>query len=679
MAQQDVSIKVGISGLENIKSDAQKIKQELSRELGGAISPGGQKTDYGASEIQEDRIRLQGRVNDELEDFIKKLRETAQKLPELTAGSDKPGRELGILEKLKMEQSAAYQAMMQATNKPDAQKEAGRLKEIRDEISSLQGGEKARPDHPAAPFTTGLQTIAQSTGSAVGGAFGEVVAGGLNMIDKLGQVGQALASLNPGRIVAAGVEAGATAVATVIGLTVPRGQKLLEAQGRLAGSVGLGAASSIGGLEGYGLSASESKDAAISIAKSLGTSRGLGMNVLGQVAFEQGTGLGRGELGQLNQTFKYYSNQSESMNMSLGKMLDIFDKSGIINMSISDYTRMSETVAKTSQINQMQLARRGDGIDATRSAQMMAGLELIGGTFKGDTGALQQIDAGITSPGNDYQQALIFRALQAQNPGMSLRELTKRQQEGVFGKGNFESIMAHLETISGGGGLDNDLFVMNVAKMFTGENISKAEQLIRGGKNVFDRVTTSDKEGMGAFGQGARSYTTGMTAALKGLESDLEYKGAEFNDDVANFIGEIRSLIKSPTDYLATKKDQITQEIGSMVDGFLAELAALFGGTNIKPLTNEQIEALEIMKSKEFTDMSAAEKERVIKQAGDSYTNRERENLDRGKEQTKAIEKQTEAIQKQSEINQQQLHEQIKSNENLKGLINTDNSVIPPK
>jgi hypothetical protein len=84
----------------------------------------------------------------------------------------------------------------------------------------------------------------------------------------------------------------------------------------------------------------------------------------------------------LFQNFKYYSSTNQDVIGEIGRMVDILGKSGLVNMTTQDFSRMQEGSRLVSQVDAMQTGRFRN-VDLQTSASVVAGLEKLGGTFKG--------------------------------------------------------------------------------------------------------------------------------------------------------------------------------------------------------------------------------------------------------------------------------------------------------
>jgi hypothetical protein len=282
-------------------------------------------------------------------------------------------------------------------------------------------------------------------------------------------------------------------------------------------------------------------------------------------------------------------------------------------MTTGDFARMQEGGRLMSQANSMQTGRFAN-VDVKRSASVVAGLEGLGGTFKGDAGMskFQSIDESIRNPKNDFVKATLFRALMAENPNMSMIDLEKRMEAGAMGDGNLNAFIKQIGSQSGVDTeratsdemLQNDMFVRNL-KFGTGLNYADTEGLIRGGRSkgtgafdIFDMKQGEDK----SFGLIGRSQSVNpITSEVKGIDDFLANN--EFVKEKAlNVVRGTRQFLEDPEAFknklLASMGESIKKglsEFGSSVGGYLLNgLKSLLGiGDSGTPTKDKDPKALE--------------------------------------------------------------------------------------
>lgn len=525
---------------------------------------------------------VQNEIGEKMDTLTEALQTASKIQKEMMQGerevddAPKGDRKLGLLEEMNLRKMGQGQKIQKASSRTEFFHEQAKMKGLQaKEIDPNSKGLLTKGERRLADSVVGgVKGGVQSVGNTIGGSVGGVVNFGATLATNAGRVfdGLAEALYNPLEAAAAIADATISTITSYAGLVIPKGMEYAASLERIGGMTG----KSVGGLAGLGYNNAEAQQQGVQVAQSLGTNDRLQQNTAELLTITKGTGLGDvSALSALNESFKYYGNATTTtMSTEIGKMISLFDQSALVDLSASDFTRLATAVQQTAQLDSQQVQRFKE-VDSTRSAELIAGLELIGGTFKGQTGKLNQIDTAITNPQNDYIQAVIFRALQQEQPNMDLRELMKRQEAGVFGEGNFDAVMRYLEDISGGGGVDNDQFVMNVARVFTDNNISNAEQLIESGRMVngdvrydaFDRLEADEADAQAALQNvSGNVHVSPIVAAMKDLDNELMAQGSELNEITLMFIQKTKKFIQDPLNFFLDEGKAIVEESQKMLE-----------------------------------------------------------------------------------------------------------------
>lgn len=222
------------------------------------------------------------------------------------------------------------------------------------------------------------------------------------------------------------------------------------------------------------------------------------------------------------------------------EMLNYFKRSDLFNVRRGDFTQLGEKV----QFNTRMLEMQGNQMmttNATTNAQL---LELFGKSGIGDQrtmGFVENINQSITNPNNDFSRAFIMRSLRARNPNMSLFELMKQQEQGIFGEGTFGQILGDMRSTFSG-----DELKMNIAQLFGLKNF-QAEQIAN--MSAADAARIGSQEDIQKYlsGQGMSSISL---ATGQGGVGVMSRRMAEINDWFAsNGVQAIRKIDEYITTY----------------------------------------------------------------------------------------------------------------------------------
>lgn len=576
------------------------------------------------TEFYNDELK---KVTDSLKNFGNILTEVGKVNQEILSGerdasqAPKGTRELGTLEALGLQRSRTEFQLQRTTDTAERNKLAMDSRESLKRVMDIRSEQMLTTNQRAVynPAFEGGTNIARSVGGGVGGSFGEIVD---TSMDFARDIREAF-TLDLARSAGAVITAGANLTSSYAKMTIPKMMELENAQmetkniGQISGDSALG----------LGMNLAETNRALQGQYRNIGVGNAsLGVKAMG---LESGAGVGVGGLGDLFQSFKFYSKDNQNLLNEVGQAISIISKSGMIEYDpqtlLGDFSRMQEASRLVSQVDSMQTGRFAN-VDVKRSASVVAGLEGLGGTFKGEAGMskFQSIDESIRNPKNDFVKATLFRALMAENPNMSMIDLEKRMEAGAMGDGNLNAFIKQIGSQSGVDTeratsdemLQNDMFVRNL-KFGTGLNYADTEGLIRGGRSkgtgAFDIFDMKQGENI-SNGLISRGQSVGeITMLNKGLDNVL---ATQKGDMAKNSIRQMTQFAKDPEKFLADTISSIPTIIGN-------KLGEAFSGLGS-----------------------------IVKKAifGDNETTKEKEpkvleeNTKATQEQTKAITEQTEAM-----------------------------------
>lgn len=206
------------------------------------------------------------------------------------------------------------------------------------------------------------------------------------------------------------------------------------------------------------------------------------------------------------------------------EMLNYFKRSDLFNVKRGDFTQLGEKI----QFNTRMLEMQGGQMQMTNATTNAQILEALGRAGIGDQrsmGFVESINSSITSPNNDFSKAFIMRSLRERNPQASLFELLKKQEEGIFGEGNFGQMLGDLQRSFKGEQLN-----MSVAQLFGLKNF-QAEQIAN--MRPEDAARIGSQEDINAYlsGQGESPITAQTGQGGVGV---MSRRMAELNDWFAN-------------------------------------------------------------------------------------------------------------------------------------------------
>lgn len=519
------------------------------------------------TEFYNDELK---KVTDSLKNFGSILTEVGKVNQEILSGerdssqAPKGTRELGTLEALGLQRSRTEFQLQRTTDTAERNKLAMDSRESLKRVMDIRSEKMLTTNQRAVynPAFQGGTNIARSIGGGVGGSFGEIVDTTMNFAR---DVREAFTFDIP-NMISGGITGLANLVSSYSRMTIP---KMIELETAKSETKLIGNDVNSGEYE-LGMNAAETNRALQSQYRSIGSGRS--DIALGAMRLESGAGVGLGGFSDLFQSFKYYSKENQNLLGEVGQAIKILSNSGLINMDAGDFARMQEGGRLMSQVDSMQTGRFAN-VDVKRSASVVAGLESLGGTFKGEAGMskFQEIDDSIRNPKNEFVKATLFRALMAENPNMSMRDLRKRMQKGAMGDGNVNAFVKQIGTYSGLDTetatteelLSNDMFVQNLEFATNQKSLEDTETFIKKGRSketgafdIFDMKQGVDAS-YGLMGRGQNAIK--IVQENKKLD---DFLGTQDGKMAETLIQQTRSLVET----LASWTKGLGDTLGSLMD-----------------------------------------------------------------------------------------------------------------
>lgn len=347
-------------------------------------------------------------------------------------------------------------------------------------------------------------------------------------------VAGALRSVMSGVLSGLGI-AGLFSIAGFIGKMLNEGIELDNAE---ASTRGLGMRG-VGSAPGYGKKRAEMLEYSRGVATAAGRADYQAVNNL---AFEKRFSQDENSLLGLTGGLRTEGRGRRAGDVAI-EMLNYFKRSDLFNVKRGDFTQLGEKI----QFNTHMLEMQGGQMAATNATTNAQLLELFGRAGIGDQrtmGYVENINQSIANPNNDFSKAFIFRSLRERNPDMSLFDLMKRQEQGIFGEGTFGQILGDLQRTFQG-----DQLKMSIAQLFNLKNF-QAEQIA--GMSPADAARIGSQEDINKYlqGQGETPITMGTG---QGGVGTMSRRMAELNDWFAeNGVKAIRKI----DDYITTYENK---------------------------------------------------------------------------------------------------------------------------
>lgn len=366
-------------------------------------------------------------------------------------------------------------------------------------------------------------------------------------------VAGALRSVMSGVLSGLGI-AGLFSIAGFIGKMLNEGIELDNAE---ASTRGLGMRG-VGSAPGYGKKRAEMLEYSRGVATAAGRADYQAVNNL---AFEKRFSQDENSLLGLTGGLRTEGRGRRAGDVAI-EMLNYFKRSDLFNVKRGDFTQLGEKI----QFNTHMLEMQGGQMAATNATTNAQLLELFGRAGIGDQrtmGYVENINQSITNPNNDFSKAFIFRSLRERNPDMSLFDLMKRQEQGIFGEGTFGQILGDLQRTFQG-----DQLKMSIAQLFNLKNF-QAEQIA--GMSPADAARIGSQEDINRYLQGQGETPITMATGQGGVGT-VSRRMAELNDWFAeNGVKAIRKIDEYVTTYEQKGFGGLASQMLKDITGAIAE------------------------------------------------------------------------------------------------------------
>lgn len=305
-----------------------------------------------------------------------------------------------------------------------------------------------------------------------------------------------------------------------------------------------------GSAESLGMNETEFTRYAMTISQTRGRGKRGGRPLaLDQLSMERGFGLELGSMTELNAVARYGGSDILTL---MTDFLNKANNSGLWDIDKGDFTQLNEKIGFLNRLTQQE-AQLFETFTGNRSQEI---LSVFGRVFNMSGGRLgnriDTLNRGITSPRNEFIQAEIMSTIAEDNPNMNLRQLRQIQQQGIFGKGVFGSVLRRLQKRSS----SSEDLKLRLSLMFPelATNEMALEQLATADPSEFENI--DDKTLRGRLGK----YTRGNVRA----------RGAQFTPPTSELTAKLEQLISEQgikiveplANFASTGIDKIMQILG---------------------------------------------------------------------------------------------------------------------
>lgn len=329
---------------------------------------------------------------------------------------------------------------------------------------------------------------------------------------------------------------------------------------RLRGTAGSGR---LYGNQGFGLDTAEGTDLALKIAQSRGFSGGLGINSF--MGVSKAFNIDESSLLRTEKRAGY-----ESSGGAMGVLSTLYsylNSSGALKDG--DTTKIVKLLEIQNSLSEEQL-KVSETLDTGRVSSVISAFQKLGGRYAdpnraGD--AINTLNSSLINPGNEYQQAANYAALQKLNPNASFLDMKMMEEQGVYTKGFLKEILGQLDQQGGGG--ENS--VLSIWNRFKGSGLSAggAKYLYENMGNFDDSTDLSDMV--------IRANRSGIMSRGYGNVTSLESKNAQVNDAFAE------SAISGVTTVMAQVWEKGGKELQSALSSeFFSKSGEVLGNSFLK-------------------------------------------------------------------------------------------------
>jgi hypothetical protein len=318
--------------------------------------------------------------------------------------------------------------------------------------------------------------------------------------------------------------------------------------------------------EGYALNKQDFKDSV----------EGAALRLLGT---EQAYGVSRGSLLGFDKLQRLDNNHRDTAG-DVQNLIKYLKQEGAFGASGKDMASLEEYIGIQTSIMQDQ-SKRLEGINTNTNASVIAAFQRIGGTFANPLLAGERIGTmnnAITSPNNDFKQAMVYSTLRKIKPDADLFELRKMQEEGIFGEGVLSGVMKDL---TNRGGSEGNKKIM--LSEFFGLSNNQSEALFNAyskNNNVFDSVASRNE----LF----KKY--GMTSDSQFVSEGAQYTGSidRMNAKMTNRVAPLgEKMINTSEKYInEIEKNGLVSGVGTIFKDIGKEMADAFKGAMTSAVEN---------------------------------------------------------------------------------------------
>lgn len=280
-------------------------------------------------------------------------------------------------------------------------------------------------------------------------------------------------------------------------------------------------------------------------------------------------------------------NNQGTVEGALLEMIKTFQNAAVFNLEKGDFTLVGEKVEDLTKL--MTLAgSQMENVNTTQLSSLMSAFGLVGGSFSDQRqlDTIGRVNQAITNPSNDFTQAVLFRALGAQNPDADLFDIMKQQELGAMDPGNIKAVLELLTNRGTAGGKD---VMYNVSKALN-LRLSQAEELVNaytgtGGGKIRGALSQGFSPNPLGFEQGQNEFDSFLQSFLnKGATTPgtIQAFRAQMESEAAGLGSELMPLIKPLMDAgmqgIKIASSGIVEGFKIGTEIFSSSIAPLFGG-----------------------------------------------------------------------------------------------------
>lgn len=301
------------------------------------------------------------------------------------------------------------------------------------------------------------------------------------------------------------------------------------------------------------------------IMRQLEAERSFGMDEGTTSGFNRYTRMGGDDSDRIMKTLIRRAMRSDLWDLKVGK-----------NGAIEGMAGMQEALQQVAQLTEAQTSIF-EKVDTDKSAGLLEAFAAIGGSFEDDpraAGRIMSINQGITNPNNAYIDAMIKSALIQQNPNMSLPELMMKQREGVFGEGNFQSVMKIMNS-----SFSEDGKLFGLMQMFPNLDNDAYKRLANLGDE--DLAKMGDLEGMDEVGKKLdidfKSMAQKSTGKVEIISAQTLNIAGNIGETMINELFDYAKAFLNGVEFLLDPSKNATEKFTTALDKAAAKIYEVFG------------------------------------------------------------------------------------------------------